>query len=58
MAVEHLQEVEWNREAFRRLVLKDENKRHIRALVQNHVVNSRSADIIESKGNGLGEQSP
>ncbi|KAF3766215.1 hypothetical protein M406DRAFT_356236 [Cryphonectria parasitica EP155] len=53
LAVEHLQDINWDTEAFKKLVFDKQKKKLIQALVMNHVVNSSSADIIESKGNGL-----
>lgn len=55
LAVEHLHEITWDKAAFEKLVLSKEKKRLIQGLVKNHVVNSASADLIEGKGNGLGE---
>ncbi|ROV96210.1 hypothetical protein VSDG_04992 [Cytospora chrysosperma] len=53
LSVEYLQDVVWDTDAFNKLVFNKEKKKLIKALVKNHVVNSASADIIESKGNGL-----
>lgn len=55
LAVEHLRDVVWDTEAFSKLVFNKQKKKLIKALVKNHVANSASADIIESKGNGLGK---
>lgn len=53
--MEHLHEINWDNTAFKKLVLGKEKKRLIKGLVTNHVVDSASADLIEGKGNGLGE---
>ncbi|KAJ0109953.1 P-loop containing nucleoside triphosphate hydrolase protein [Diaporthe amygdali] len=55
LPVEYLLAVNWDKSAFRRLVLDPEKKDLIQALVQNHLANtvSNSADLIEGKGNGL-----
>lgn len=57
LSVEYLQDVVWDTDAFNKLVFNKQKKKLIKALVKNHVVNSASADIIESKGNGLGMES-
>lgn len=46
----------WDTEAFSKLVFNKQKKKLIKALVKNHVVNSASADVVESKGNGLGKK--
>lgn len=51
--VEHLQDVKWNETAFDRLVLKQEKKDLIQALVTNHLSGKPAADVIEGKGNAL-----
>lgn len=47
--------MQWDKFAFRRLVLDAEKKDLIQALVKNHLAdtNDTSADLIEGKGNGL-----
>lgn len=55
VSVEHLRPVEWDHDAFRRLVLNAGKKDLIQSLVQNHLADAgnSSADLIEGKGNGL-----
>jgi SpoVK/Ycf46/Vps4 family AAA+-type ATPase len=53
LTIEHLHDIEWNIEAFDRLVLKHHKKELVKALVTVHVATSASTDVIEGKGNGL-----
>ena len=43
----------WNKKAFNRLVLDQQNKELIRALVSVHLGSKITGDIIAGKGNGL-----
>ena len=43
----------WNKAAFDRLVLDQDKKYLITAMVKEHVLSDVSADVIEGKGNGL-----
>jgi hypothetical protein len=45
--------VTWNKEAFESLVVDDETKELIQALVTNQIAAERSTDLISGKGNGL-----
>lgn len=47
------QQISWNRKAFRRLVLDEQSKELIRALVSVHLGSNATGDIIAGKGNGL-----
>lgn len=53
--MEHLRPVDWDHDAFRRLVLNSDKKDLIQSLVKNHLADTgnSSADLIEGKGNGL-----
>lgn len=51
--MEHLRDVKWNTTAFDRLVLKQEKKELIQALVTHHLAGHPAADLIEGKGNAL-----
>ncbi|KAL3443418.1 P-loop containing nucleoside triphosphate hydrolase protein [Aspergillus insuetus] len=53
LLVEQIQEIEWNAEAFKHLVLKSTKKELIEALVDKHTAASDSNDVIQGKGNGL-----
>jgi hypothetical protein len=46
-------EVQWDMEAFNKIVIHDSTRELIMALVTNKIATTRSADIIEGKGNGL-----
>ncbi|KAL4910568.1 P-loop containing nucleoside triphosphate hydrolase protein [Aspergillus multicolor] len=51
--VERILEINWNNEAFDRLVMQHHKKELIKALVTVHSTSAVSTDIIEGKGNGL-----
>ncbi|KAL4945912.1 hypothetical protein BDV06DRAFT_235834 [Aspergillus oleicola] len=53
LSVENIQEIEWNVDTFKHLVLKSTKKELIRALVEKHTATSEASDVIEGKGNGL-----
>ncbi|KAI5459411.1 P-loop containing nucleoside triphosphate hydrolase protein [Mariannaea sp. PMI_226] len=53
LLVEYIQQINWNKAAFDRLVLDPDKKGLITAMVKEHVLSDTSADIIEGKGNGL-----
>jgi hypothetical protein len=51
--VEHIMPVDWNKEAFDRLVLEQNAKELILALTTNHLTAGTETDLIAGKGNGL-----
>jgi SpoVK/Ycf46/Vps4 family AAA+-type ATPase len=55
LSVEEVHGIDWNKGAFDRLVLKEQIKELIKALITAHMAssNSNTPDIIEGKGNGL-----
>ncbi|KAK4445387.1 P-loop containing nucleoside triphosphate hydrolase protein [Podospora aff. communis PSN243] len=53
LLVENIQQINWNKAAFDRLVLDPDKKSLITAMVKEHVLSDVSADVIEGKGNGL-----
>jgi hypothetical protein len=53
LLVENTSPVAWNDEAFNTLVVGDETKELIMALVTNKIGASKSTDLISGKGNGL-----
>ena len=46
-------DIDWNIEAFDRLVLASHKKELVKALVTVHLATAASTDVIEGKGNGL-----
>jgi hypothetical protein len=46
-------EVDWDMKAFQRVVIEENTRELMMALVKNQVNSTRTADIIEGKGNGL-----
>ena len=46
-------DVEWNKKAFDNLVVDDETKHLVRALVSKQLKAEKSTDLISGKGNGL-----
>ncbi|KAL4739348.1 P-loop containing nucleoside triphosphate hydrolase protein [Aspergillus similis] len=53
LLVERILDIDWNEEAFDRLVMQHHKKELIKALVTVHSTSARSTDIIEGKGNAL-----
>ncbi|ETS76758.1 hypothetical protein PFICI_12145 [Pestalotiopsis fici W106-1] len=53
LLIDRVSLIKWNEDAFKRLVLGDESKELIQALIEVHMSSKRSADMIEGKGNGL-----
>ncbi|KAF5548901.1 AAA family ATPase [Fusarium mexicanum] len=51
--VHFLRDVVWNTEAFDHLVIQDETKLLIQAVVTNQLQTGENADLIRGKGNGL-----
>ena len=51
--VDLIRDVTWNKNAFSNLVIDEDSKDLIRALVLNQVTGKKGADIISNKGNGL-----
>jgi len=48
-----MSDVKWNKTAFEHLVIDEEAKEIVKALVTNQVEVERSTDVIEGKGGGL-----
>ena len=53
LSISDIKDVEWNAEAFEHLVLAEETKELIRALVQNKIDSKESIDFVPGKGTGL-----
>lgn len=53
LVAERITEVEWNEDAFRKVVMNGKAKDLIQALVSNQLASEASTDLIENKGNGL-----
>ncbi|PSN71715.1 P-loop containing nucleoside triphosphate hydrolase protein [Corynespora cassiicola Philippines] len=53
LQVDQFRDVCWNKESFAHLVIDDESKELVHALVTNQISREQGTDIIESKGNGL-----
>ncbi|EAQ83654.1 hypothetical protein CHGG_10058 [Chaetomium globosum CBS 148.51] len=51
--VDRIQEVRWNKKAFENLVVDDDTKHLVEALISNQVKTEMSTDLISGKGNGL-----
>ncbi|KAJ5652596.1 hypothetical protein N7507_010022 [Penicillium longicatenatum] len=51
--VDLIQEVDWNKKAFESLVVEEETKELVQALITNRLVAERGTDVIDDKGNGL-----
>lgn len=48
-----IRDVVWNKLSFNHLVVDDESKELVQALVTNQIAREQGTDIIDSKGNGL-----
>ncbi|KAH0547672.1 hypothetical protein FGG08_000161 [Glutinoglossum americanum] len=53
LMIDGTSDIEWNKNAFKQLVLAPKTKELIQALVAIRTTKSRSADVISGKGNGL-----
>jgi SpoVK/Ycf46/Vps4 family AAA+-type ATPase len=53
LEVDQIRDVSWNTLSFKHLVVDDETKELIQALITNQIAREQGTDIIESKGNGL-----
>ncbi|TGJ78878.1 hypothetical protein E0Z10_g9881 [Xylaria hypoxylon] len=53
LEVDRIQEVDWNKKAFESLVVDDETKHLVKALVSNQIKSEKSTDLMSGKGNGL-----
>lgn len=53
LVAERITDVEWNEDAFRKVVMNSKAKDLIQALVSNQLASETSTDLIENKGNGL-----
>lgn len=48
-----IRDVTWNKKSFEHLVVDDETKELVQALVKHQIAGHKSTDIIDRKGNGL-----
>ncbi|PKY02830.1 P-loop containing nucleoside triphosphate hydrolase protein [Aspergillus campestris IBT 28561] len=53
LEVDLIRKVEWNKQAFESLVVEEETKELVQALVTNRLEAERGTDMIDDKGNGL-----
>ncbi|KAJ4985860.1 AAA family ATPase [Stagonosporopsis vannaccii] len=53
LEVDMIREVTWNKHSFAHLVIDDDSKELVQALITNQIAREQGTDIIESKGNGL-----
>lgn len=53
LKVDMIKEVTWNKKSFEHLVVDDETKELVQALVKHQIATEKSTDIIDRKGNGL-----
>ena len=51
--VDRIQDVNWNKKAFENLVVDEETKHLVKALISNQIKAEKSTDLISGKGNGL-----
>ena len=53
LSVDYIFEVSWDKQAFKDLVVDDETKELVQALVMKQLAAEKSTDFIANKGNGL-----
>lgn len=53
LKVHAISPVKWNMDAFESLVVDDDTKQMVKALVTNHLVGGKTTDLMDGKGNGL-----
>ncbi|EED23527.1 hypothetical protein TSTA_069470 [Talaromyces stipitatus ATCC 10500] len=53
LEVDLIKEVEWNKDSFDNLVIAEETKKLVQALITNRLVAERGTDMVDDKGNGL-----
>ncbi|KAH0565265.1 hypothetical protein GP486_001346 [Trichoglossum hirsutum] len=53
LEVDHIKDVTWNKSAFKNLVVDEETKELVQALVTNQLAAEKGTDLIGGKGNGL-----
>jgi hypothetical protein len=51
--VDMISNVSWNKDAFKSLVVGDEMRELLEALVTNQIAVEKATDLISGKGNGL-----
>lgn len=51
--VDYIYDIDWNKQAFKDLVVHDEIKELVQALVTRQIESRRATDYISDKGNGL-----
>jgi hypothetical protein len=51
--VDRIRDVNWNKKAFESLVVEEDTKHLVEALISNQINAERSTDLISGKGNGL-----
>jgi hypothetical protein len=53
LEVAHMHDVEWNNQAFEDLVIDEETKEIVKAVVTTQLDGEENTDLIRGKGNGL-----
>ncbi|KAK4185574.1 AAA family ATPase [Podospora australis] len=53
LSVAHISDIDWDKTAFHRLVIPEDTKDVIKALITNKLDSSASTDLIRGKGSGL-----
>ena len=51
--LDRIRNVEWNKKAFDNLVIEEDTKHLVKALVSNQIKAEKATDLISGKGNGL-----
>ena len=53
LLVDRVTDVVWNKQAFKDLVVDDETKELVQALVMKQLITKKATDFVSGKGNGL-----
>ncbi|KAK3312174.1 hypothetical protein B0H66DRAFT_570194 [Apodospora peruviana] len=53
VSVDQIREVDWNKKAFENLVIDNDTKHLVKALISNQIKAEKGTDLISGKGNGL-----
>ncbi|KAF2180739.1 P-loop containing nucleoside triphosphate hydrolase protein [Zopfia rhizophila CBS 207.26] len=53
LEVDNISEIQWNKDAFKTLAIKEESKELVDALVNNKIKADKATDAVKGKGNGL-----
>ena len=53
LEMDQITHIEWNKIAFDHLVIEEDTKELVKAIIMNQIVTEKSTDLISGKGNGV-----